>query len=82
MKKKKFYLLTDVTGTVESIPLISSSIMSKKLASGMDALVLDVKTGTGAFMKTMELSEELAWSMIKIGEKMNKKMMALITNMN
>ena len=79
---KRLYALRDVTCTVESIPLISSSIMSKKLASGTDGLVLDVKTGSGAFMKSFEDAKKLAETMIGIGKAMNKRMAALITNMN
>eukprot|EP00828_Plagiopyla_frontata_P003395 TRINITY_DN1099_c0_g1_i3.p1 TRINITY_DN1099_c0_g1~~TRINITY_DN1099_c0_g1_i3.p1 ORF type:complete len:440 (-),score=89.22 TRINITY_DN1099_c0_g1_i3:75-1394(-) len=79
---KRLYALRDVTCTVESIPLISSSIMSKKLASGTDGLVLDVKTGSGAFMKSFEDAKKLAETMLGIGKAMNKKMTALITNMN
>ncbi|HOK41720.1 MAG TPA: thymidine phosphorylase [bacterium] len=79
---KKIYALRDVTSTVDSLDLISASIMSKKLAEGMDALLLDVKTGKGAFMQTLNDSIALAKSMIEIGEKLNKKIIALITDMN
>jgi pyrimidine-nucleoside phosphorylase len=79
---KKIYSLRDVTGTVESISLISASIMSKKLAEGIDSLVLDVKTGSGAFMKSIDDSEALANSLVGIGQKMGKQVVALITNMN
>src|SRR5581483_4798945 len=79
---KKIYSLRDVTATVESIPLISASIMSKKLAEGIDGLVLDVKTGRGAFMKTVEDSLALAESLVGIGRGMGKKVNALITDMN
>ena len=79
---KKIYALRDVTSTVENKSLISASIMSKKLAEGIDALVLDVKSGAGAFMKTQADAEELAEMMISIGTKMGKKVSALITDMN
>src|SRR5260370_705865 len=72
----------DVSATVESIPLISSSIMSKKLAEGLDALVLDVKVGSGAFMKKQVDARRLAQAMVGIGRRMDKKVQALITDMN
>ncbi|MBK9293758.1 MAG: thymidine phosphorylase [Oligoflexia bacterium] len=78
---KKMYALRDVTATVESIPLICASIMSKKLAEGIDSLVLDVKTGSGAFMKTMEDSIRLARALIEVGKLSGKKMVAVISNM-
>jgi pyrimidine-nucleoside phosphorylase len=79
---RKLYALRDVTGTVESLPLIASSIMSKKLAEGVDALVLDVKVGNGAFMKKQVDARRLAQSMVGIGRRMDKKVQALITDMN
>jgi len=79
---KKIYALRDVTATVESIPLISASIMSKKLAEGIDALVLDVKTGNGAFMREYEKAFELAQTLFTIGKNFGKKVIAFITDMN
>jgi len=79
---KKLYALRDVTATVQSIPLICGSIMSKKLAEGIDALVLDVKTGHGAFMEDYDKSVDLAKNLINIGEKGGKETVAFITNMN
>ena len=79
---KKIYALRDVTGTVESPNLICASIMSKKLAEGIDALVLDVKTGTGAFMREQKDAEHLARLMVETGQQMGKKVVALITDMN
>ncbi len=79
---QKLYALRDVTATVESIPLIAASIMSKKLAEGIDALVLDVKTGTGAFMPRLSQTRQLAKTMLSLGTAFKKKVVAVITNMS
>lgn len=79
---QKLYALRDVTGTVPSIPLITASILSKKLAAGLDALVLDVKWGSGAFMQSLEDARELAWRLVQVANRFDCRTTALITDMN
>ncbi|MBI1859185.1 MAG: thymidine phosphorylase [Candidatus Melainabacteria bacterium] len=79
---KKLYAIRDITGTVDSIPLIASSIMSKKFAGGSKNIILDVKTGSGAFLKELSESKKLAYTMVSIGKKLNKNIKALVTDMS
>ncbi len=79
---RTIYALRDVTGTVESVPLITASILSKKLAEGIDGLVLDVKVGSGAFMPTLSLARKLARSLVSVGTRANKQVVALLTDMS